>query len=119
MIEILKTWGMQIIYLLISSFALGAFKYLLSKVKEDRKKNEENRQKDLAEHDALKLGLKSLLYSQIKKAAEDILAKGSISELELKELEADYQAYKGLGGNGFITKLYSQCMDLEVVVGKE
>lgn len=112
MIEILTCWGQQILYVLVSGAIVGYVKRLVKSVQEDRKK-------DLIEHEALNLGLKSLLYSQIKKTAEDILAKGNISELELKELEADYQAYKGLGGNGFITKLYNQCMSLEVVVGKE
>ena len=61
---------------------------------------------------AISNGVKSLLRSNIMKIHHGCVRIGSITTVEREVLQRDYDAYRGLNGNGVATALYEEAMDL-------
>lgn len=55
-------------------------------------------------------GCLALLHSKLYARCQEIICEGTISTQELEEIEALYEAYHGLGGNGTGTKLYEEAI---------
>lgn len=70
--------------------------------------------KNTALHTANADGCLALLHSKLYMRCEEIICDGCISTQELEEIEALYDAYHELGGNGTGTKLYEEAISQPV-----
>lgn len=103
MIEYIKQYGLQTLLAAIS----GGVLYILKHVQSDIKK-------DLKDKSIIKQGVVALLHNSLFRSCEDYLTRGEITTDELDNLEALYESYHSLGGNGTGTALYERCKNLKI-----
>lgn len=72
-------------------------------------------QKERAEQKALRDGMRSLLRRQIIADCEHAIAEGYCPTATKDTIEDMYQSYHALGGNGVVTGLKDQTMNLSTV----
>ncbi len=65
-----------------------------------------------SEADAVASGVRSLLRSSIIRAHHECVGKGWASIAEREALEKNYEAYRGLHGNGVAASLHDEVMQL-------
>lgn len=70
------------------------------------------RKKDKEEQDAIREGIKALLWDRLYCIYDECLKKGYISIDALRNVENLYQQYHSLGGNGTGTEMYEKLKDL-------
>lgn len=63
---------------------------------------------------AIRSGMRALLWRELKTLHAEAVAKGYTSVEERRHMESVYQAYHALGGNGTGTKLFEEAMELPV-----
>ena len=97
---ILKYWLEVVFGALITGLGI-AYKVLAGKVKKARDENA-----------AIRGGLRSLLRRQIIADCEDALSEGYCPTTTKDTIQDMYRSYHALGGNGTVTKLVDQLMDL-------
>ena len=102
-------WWIQAVFGVILTGLTVAVKNI---VKENKKRDEENKK----EQEAIKMGIKTMLYYNICKEATDIKNRGTIKREEIRDLEYLFKSYSNLGGNGVAKKLYEECMELPVEI---
>ena len=68
--------------------------------------------KEKDEHKALRDGMRSLLKRNIIADCEDALSEGYCPTTTKDTIQDMYKSYHALGGNGTVTKLVDQLMDL-------
>lgn len=68
-----------------------------------------------AADEAQKIGIRELLWSELKAIHERAIREGGLTVADRKHLEAVYAAYHGLGGNGTGTRLFEDAMRLPVI----
>lgn len=98
-------WWIQAVFGIILTGLTVAVKNI---VKENKKRDLENKK----EQEAIKMGIKTMLYYNICKEATEIKNRGFIKKEEIRDLEYLFKSYTSLGGNGVAQKLYLECMDL-------
>lgn len=82
-------------------------------VTDDRAADKENETKN--EIQDIKIGLRMLLYADIKRAGKEYLHRESITTEELEDLIAMHKIYHDqLGGNGFLDSLMHQVKKLHI-----
>lgn len=74
--------------------------------------------KERAEQKALRDGMRSLLRRQIIADCEHAIAEGYCPTATKDTIEDMYQSYHALGGNGVVTGLKDQTMNLSTVKGE-
>lgn len=80
------------------------------------KTNTERIEEVQQEIEVLKQGQQALLRNQIITHAKAAIKKGSISDIELKNLDEMSKPYKALGGNGVTAQLVEECNKLKLEV---
>ena len=66
------------------------------------------------EHEELKEGLVAILHDRLFQSGMYFLNKGEITVSELDNIEAMYEAYHNLGGNGTGTEIYERVKELKL-----
>ena len=102
------------------SFAGGLYMYKLHKrdkqVEEERHRQEEERRAAKEEHEheskAIRDGLCAVLRDRIIQSATCHEEKGFISFRDMENMSLMYKAYHNLGGNGLVTKVYEEMLEL-------
>lgn len=102
------------------SFAGGLYMYKLhkrdKKVEGERQLQEEERRAAKEEHEheskAIRDGLCAVLRDRIIQSATCHEEKGFISFRDMENMSLMYQAYHNLGGNGLVTKVYEEVIEL-------
>ncbi|SEN79789.1 hypothetical protein SAMN05216454_1147 [Peptostreptococcus russellii] len=102
-------WWIQAVFGIILTGLTVAVKNI---VRENKKRDQENKK----EQEAIKMGIKTILYYNICKEAADIKNRGKIKREEIRDLEYLFKSYSNLGGNGVAKKLYEECMELPVEI---
>ena len=97
-------WWVKWAFGLLGGAIVAAFRYLRKKQKE-----QEARQK------ALEDGMVAILRDRIVQAYYHYHGRGSITLHGLENVKGMYAAYKALGGNGIVDKLYAELLAMEVV----
>ena len=70
-----------------------------------------------AHDDAMGRGMRVLLRKQIVDAYDEYVHKGKAMSVERKtEVEEAYKAYHALGGNGVVTEMYEELMDVDAFI---
>lgn len=100
---IAKYWIEWVFGLLIAGLGV-LYKHLAGKVQQTRLENA-----------AIRDGLRSLLRRQIIEDSEKSIAEGFCPATKKDTIQDMYQSYHALGGNGTVTKLVEQLMDLPTV----
>lgn len=73
--------------------------------------------KEKDEHKALRDGMRSLLKRNIIEDCEKAISDGYCSAATKDTIEDMYESYHALGGNGVVTRLKDQMLDLPTVKG--
>ena len=75
-------------------------------------KLKKNKKKDLA----IELGVQALLRNEIIRRYREFESKGEISILDKENLEEMFEQYKNLGGNGTVTKMMHDLLNLKTKI---
>lgn len=97
-------WWIKWAFGIVAGALVAGFKYL-----QQKQKAQEARQK------ALEDGMTAILRDRIVQAYYHYHDKGTITLHGLENVKGMYSAYKALGGNGVVDKLYADILELEVV----
>ena len=79
-------------------------------VKAQGRKASERAEREREASEALKAGMRALLWAELQRIHERAMAQGGLTVEERRHLESVYAAYHGLGGNGTGTRLYEDAM---------
>ena len=100
---IIKYW-LEVLFGIVVMLLTAAVKRLFKKLKEEKE-----------DYESIKYGMLSLLRAELIRSGEKYLEQGWISIYARDAFEKAYSAYHGLGGNGTITKLYEDVMELPII----
>ncbi len=88
---------------------------LVAMVKAGGKKAIERTEAEKAADEAMRAGMRALLWRELQVIHAHATDRGGMSVSERRHLESVYQAYHGLGGNGTGTRLYNDAMSMPVI----
>lgn len=108
---------------LASGFAGAIVAWIVARPKKQKEKQEEIREEQEKSANRLsniEVGVQSILRDRL----QDIYLKANrdgkkLSPYEKNNISYLYNSYKDLGGNSYITELYSQLMNMEIDYGKD
>lgn len=80
--------------------------------REQQKLQEEARRQEWA---ALENGVRSLLRSSIMRIHHECVGQGWASTVDKEVIERDFEAYRGLAGNGLAVALHDEVMELPTI----
>lgn len=103
---IVKYWG-QWLFGLIATALTWYVKHLSNSIKKDRE-----------EQKAIRDGMRSLLRRQIIFDCESAIKEGYCPASTKDTIEDMYNSYHALGGNGVVTQIKTQMMNLPTVKGE-
>lgn len=88
---------------------------LVAMLKAGGKKAIERTEAEKALDEAMRAGMRALLWRELQVIHGHATGQGGMSVSERRHLESVYQAYHGLGGNGTGTRLYNDAMSMPVI----
>ena len=89
--------------------ALGAvIGFLSSKLKKDKAKEK-----------AIETGVQALLRNELVREYREYKSKGELSILDKENIEAMFEQYQNLGGNGTVKQLITELMELPTKIIQE
>lgn len=88
---------------------------LVAALKSQGKKAVERSEEERATDEAVKMGMRALLWRELKNIHEQAVKQHGLTVADRKHLENVYAAYHGLGGNGTGTRLYEDAMKMPVI----
>lgn len=88
---------------------------VVATVKAQGRKVSEKSERERVESEAMKAGMRALLWAELQRIHERAMAQDGLTVEERRHLESDYAAYHGLGGNGTGTRLYTDAMNMPVL----
>lgn len=88
---------------------------LVAVLKSQGKKAVERSDAEKAADEAVKMGMRALLWRELKIIHEQAVRQNGLTVADRKHLEGVYAAYHGLGGNGTGTRLYTDAMNKPVL----
>ena len=100
---------------IISSLASAIVASCVALVRSKSNKTLKQMEKEREEMDALKLGMRALLWEQLNEIYAKAKAQNGLSVEERHNLTNVYEAYHALGGNGTGTRLHDEAMNLPVL----
>lgn len=101
MVEFIMEYWLEVVFGFITLALTAAFKYLYS----------QNKIRSV-EQEAVKMGIQALLRDRIIEQYNKWMEHGYIPIYALENVTAMYKEYHALGGNGTITKLYEELLEL-------
>lgn len=88
---------------------------LVAALKSQGKKAVERSEEERATDEAVKMGMRALLWRELKNIHEQAIKQHGLTVADRKHLEGVYAAYHGLSGNGTGTRLYTDAMNQPVI----
>lgn len=101
--EILKI----VISYIIPTLLGGGIGFISTKLKKNKSKEE-----------AIELGVQALLRNELIRRYREYEAKGEISILDKENMEAMFEQYKNLGGNGTVKHMMNEMFELPIKIIK-
>lgn len=98
--------GIAISYL-IPTILGGIIGFITTKLKKNKKKEE-----------AIELGVQALLRNELIRRYREYEQKGEISILDKENMEAMFEQYKNLGGNGTVKHMMDDLLELPTKIIK-
>lgn len=99
----------------VSGLVGAAVSGLVAALKSQGKKAVERSEEERATDEAVKMGVRALLWRELKNIHEQAIKQHGLTVVDRKHLESVYAAYHGLGGNGTGTRLYTDAMNMPVL----
>lgn len=99
----------------VSSLVGAVVSGLVAALKSQGKKAVERSEEERATDKAVKMGMRALLWRELKNIHEQAVKQHGLTVADRKHLEGVYAAYHGLGGNGTGTRLYTDAMNQPVI----
>lgn len=99
---------------LIPTILSGILGFVVSKHNQIKQKNDAESKKEKA----IELGVQALLRNEIIRRYREFELKGEISILDKENLEAMFEQYKNLGGNGTVKKMMTELLNLKTKIVK-
>ncbi len=99
---------------LIPTILSGILGFVVSKHNQIKEKNDAEFKKEKA----IELGVQALLRNEIIRRYREFELKGEISILDKENLEAMFEQYKNLGGNGTVKKMMTELLNLKTKIVK-
>lgn len=84
-------------------------------LKSQGKKAIEQSAEEKAALEAMRAGLRALLWRELKNIHDEAMRNGGLTVEQRRHLESVYAAYHALGGNGTGTRLYEEAMATPVL----
>ncbi len=110
------TLGLQLIMSILTAIMAGLVSRYMDKAKKLSEKQQAEHEKILAiqktENEAIRAGLRSILRNEIIKICRECLEKGSVPLHRDEQISKLYQAYHDLGGNGSVTRIVQEALEL-------
>ena len=100
---IVKYWLEILFGIIVTGLTTGVTR-INKKLKEERVRNE-----------AIENGVRDILRMQILDTYEKCKAQGNISVSRKDAIDSAYQSYHALGGNGTITHVHAELMDMPII----
>ncbi len=101
---IVKYW-LEFLFGLITAGLSAGYAHLSKRLKAERNKNQ-----------AIENGLRDLLRIQILDNYDQCVSAGNVISVSRKDaLDSAYQSYHALGGNGTITRVHEEIMQMRIV----
>ena len=104
----IQEYWIEWLFGIIAACLIGAYRSLQKRVN-----------KEIIEHTAVKNGMRSFLRRQIIADCEDAIIKGYATTRLKDSIDDMYESYHALGGNGVVTQLKNQVMNLPSVMSHE
>lgn len=92
---------------IIPTFLGGITGVILTKLKKNKSKEE-----------AIELGVQALLRNELIRRYREYEEKGQVSILDKENMEAMFEQYKNLGGNGTVKHMMDELLDLPTKIIK-
>ncbi len=99
---------------LVSGLVGAVVSGLVAALKSQGKKAVEQNHEEKAAIEAMRAGLRALLWRELKNIHDEAMRNGGLTVEQRRHLESVYAAYHGLGGNGTGTRLYTDAMEQPV-----
>lgn len=100
---------------IVSGLVGSVVSALVAALKSQGRKTVERTEAEKATDEALRMGVRALLWRELKNIHEQAVRQGGLTVADRKHLENVYAAYHGLGGNGTGTRLYEDAMKMPVI----
>ena len=100
---------------IVSSLVGSVVSALVAALKSQGRKAVERTEAEKATDEALRMGVRALLWRELKNIHEQAVRQGGLTVADRKHLENVYAAYHGLGGNGTGTRLHEDAMKMPVI----
>jgi Na+-transporting NADH:ubiquinone oxidoreductase subunit NqrC len=100
---------------LISSLASAIVASCVALIRSKSNKTQKQLDKERKEMDALKLGMRALLWEQLNEIYARAKQQNGLTVVERHNLTNIYEAYHALGGNGTGTRLHDEAMEFPVI----
>ena len=88
---------------------------LVAILKAGGKKAIERTEAEKAFDEAMRAGMRALLWRELQVIHAHAMAQGGLTVAERRHLESVYSAYHALGGNGTGTRLFEDAMNMPVI----
>lgn len=88
---------------------------LVAALKSQGKKAVEQSHEEKASIEAMRAGLRALLWREIKNIHDEAISNSGLTVEQRRHLESVYATYHGLGGNGTGTRLCTDAMKQPVI----
>ena len=108
MVQIILTVVSWVITTILGAVAA----YFAAKWRAERKRKQEEKAAQEAREEAQTQGMRSMLRGEIIRSHEKYTERGYCPIYAKEALQSQYDAYHKLGGNGVITKLFHDVMEL-------
>lgn len=99
----------------VSSVVGAVVGAVVSGIKKAGQTHNEKTEMEKAEEEAMRLGIRALLWREIKTIHSEAVTNGGLDIEARRHLEGVYVAYHGLGGNGTGTRLFNEAMNLQII----
>jgi len=100
---------------LVSGLVGAVVSSLVAALKSQGKRAIEHNADEKASLDAMRAGLRALLWCELERIHSVAMSKGGLTVDQRRHLENVYSAYHGLGGNGTGTRLFQDSMEMQVI----
>ncbi len=104
MLDFIAKYWLEVLFGIIVSGLTAGVTRINKKLKEEKIRNE-----------AIESGVRDLLRMQILDTYEKCKAQGNITVSRKDAVDSAYNSYHSLGGNGTITHVHNELMDMPIV----
>ena len=104
MIEFIAKYWLEFVFGLVATALTAGYAKISKRLKEEKERNK-----------AIENGVRDILRMQILDTYEKCKSNGTISVSRKDAIDSAYNSYHALGGNGTITQVHNELMEMPIV----